>query len=66
MAIIANNLQVLTPGQDLSMLPWQDATNRDIKNMPSVQLYAAGPPCQGVSAAGKKRGADALLQICYM
>lgn len=31
--------------------------------MPSVQLYGAGPPCQGVSAAGKKRGADALLQI---
>lgn len=37
----------------------KDATKRELSKMPRVHLYGAGPPCQGVSIAGKKRGLDA-------
>ncbi len=34
----------------------QDALKRDVLAMPTVDLYGAGPPCQPVSSAGRKRG----------
>ena len=41
----------------------KDATCRNIKEMPKVMLYGAGPPCQGVSSAGKKRGMEPGLMF---
>ena len=37
-------------------LPAQDALKRDPSKVPRVDLYGAGPPCQPVSMAGRKRG----------
>ena len=40
----------------------EDALCHDTKKMPKVNIYGAGPPCQGVSTAGKKRGLAPSLQ----
>ena len=37
-------------------LPAQDALKRDPSRVPRVHLYGAGPPCQPLSMAGRKRG----------
>ncbi len=34
----------------------QDALDRNVHELPRVDLYGAGPPCQPVSSAGRKRG----------
>lgn len=36
----------------------KDALKRKISSLPRVHLYGAGPPCQGLSIAGKKRGIE--------
>lgn len=43
------------------MFKLQDVLRRDPMTMPRVSLYTAGPPCQAVSSAGRKRGLETQL-----
>ncbi len=45
------------------MFKLQDVLRRDPMTMPRVSLYGAGPPCQAVSNAGKKRGLEPQLNL---
>ena len=51
-------LKQFSPCHHAWFFPDEDALRRDLGRVPKVMFYGAGPPCQGVSAAGKKRGLE--------
>ena len=46
--------------------PSEDALKRKVSQMPRVDLYGAGLPCQPVSMAGKKRGSVSGLDDVWL
>lgn len=48
--------------EHINLLP-EDVMKRNVHKVPRVMLYGAGPPCQGVSSAGKKKGMVSLLNM---